>query len=202
VKGKSPHPNEPSDASQPGPDEAAATARDPDAGEDAPAAQEPAGAAPDAAAGEESPAVLRDRWLRAEADLQNYRRRARRDADEGRRIAEERVMLEIVHALDDLDRAAESAAQAGAPESWTAGVTLTSQRLREYLSREGVRTLDPAGQPFDPAFHEAILEVDAPAGVEPGHVVQVVLKGYARGDRSLRPARVVVARVARTTKDG
>jgi molecular chaperone GrpE len=138
--------------------------------------------------------VLRDRWLRAEAELQNYRRRARRDADEARRIAEERVMLEIVHALDDLDRAVDSAAQSGAPESWAAGVKLTAQRLREYLGREGVRTLDPVGQPFDPAFHEAILEVDAPAGVQPGQVVQVVLKGYARGDRSLRPARVVVAR--------
>jgi len=202
VTGKSPHPNEPSEASQHGPDEAAAADRDPDAREDVRAAEEPAGAPPDAAAAEESPAVLRDRWLRAEADLQNYRRRARRDADEGRRIAEERVMLEIVHALDDLDRAAESAVQAGAPESWTAGVTLTAQRLREYLSREGVRTLDPSGQPFDPAFHEAILEVDAPPGVGPGHVVQVVLKGYARGDRSLRPARVVVARTARGTKDG
>lgn len=191
MKGRTDRPDDAPDTSH----EAAETPAA-DAGAGPPASPEPS-AASEGGAEAESAAVLRDRWLRAEADLQNYRRRARRDVDEGRRIAEERVMLEIVHALDDLDRAVESAAQSGAPESWTSGVTLTAQRLREYLLREGVRTLDPVGQPFDPSFHEAILEVDAPAGVEPGQVVQVVLKGYARGERSLRPARVVVARAAR-----
>lgn len=180
--------------------------KEPDEAHEGPqAAAEPAETAPgtsdaassSAAPGEESAATLRDRWLRAEADLQNYRRRARHDADEARRVAEERMMLQIIAALDDLDRALESAAGAGAPESWTSGVRLTAQRLRDALLRDGVRTLDPVGEPFDPTFHEAILEVDAPAGVEPGNVVQVVLKGYARGDRSLRPARVVVARAAR-----
>jgi molecular chaperone GrpE len=73
-------------------------------------------------------------------------------------------------------------------------VRLTVQRLREYLARQGVVTLEPLGEPFDPTFHEAMLEIDAPAGRAPGDVVQVVLKGYARGDRALRPARVIVAR--------
>jgi len=54
--------------------------------------------------------------------------------------------------------------------------------------------VDPVQQPFDPNFHEAILEIDAPPGAAPGTVVQVVHKGYRRGDRALRPARVVVAR--------
>ncbi len=164
---------------------------------DAPPA--PAAAAPAGAAAAEEAAGLRDRWLRAEAELQNFRRRARRDAEESARAAEERVMREISAALDDLDRALASAA--GAPEAWTAGVRLTAQRLREYLAREGVRMLDPIGKPFDPALHEAILEMDAPEGIEPGHVVQVILKGYARGERSLRPARVVVARAPRSAAD-
>ena len=55
-------------------------------------------------------------------------------------------------------------------------------------------TLDPVGKPFDPRFHEALLETDAPEGASPGAVVQVVHRGYARGDRALRAARVVVAR--------
>ena len=67
-------------------------------------------------------------------------------------------------------------------------------KLRERLSRYGVATLDPKGAPFDPRFHEALLEIDAPEGVSPGAVVQVAHLGYARGERALRPARVVVAR--------
>jgi molecular chaperone GrpE len=104
-------------------------------------------------------------------------------------------MLEMITVIDDLERALTAAREAGAPETWVAGVELTVQRLREYLARQGVTALEPLGQKFDPAFHEAMLEIDAPAGRAPGEVVQVVLRGYARGDRPLRPARVVVARV-------
>jgi len=169
-------------------------------GEEASSAAAPGGGPGAAPAPTESAAELRDRWLRAEADLQNYRRRARLDAEEARRTGEERVMREIITALDDLDRALESAG--GAPEAWLEGVRLVGQRLRESLARDGVRVIDPIGQLFDPALHEAILEMDAPQGTPPGTVVQVVLKGYARGDRALRPARVVVARAPRTGTEG
>jgi molecular chaperone GrpE len=156
-----------------------------------PAPAEPAPAAPAEA---ETIERYKDRWLRAEAELQNFRRRSIREWDEARRIAEERVMLEIIGAIDDLDRALEAARSAHDQESWIEGVRLTAQRLREYLARQGVTTLEPLGEKFDPAFHEAMLEIDAPEGRAAGDVVQVVLKGYARGDRPLRPARVVVAR--------
>jgi len=73
-------------------------------------------------------------------------------------------------------------------------VALTAQRMRDVLARYGVEVIDPQGAPFDPAFAEAILEVDAPPGLAPHDVVQVVQKGYRRGNRALRPARVVVAR--------
>ncbi len=109
-------------------------------------------------------------------------------------MAEESVLLEMVGTLDDLDRALASTASAGAPDAWTQGVTLVAQRVRDFLARQGVSAEDPLGQPFDPAFHEALLEVDAPEGVAPGTVVQVAHKGYRRGARPLRVARVVVAR--------
>ena len=137
---------------------------------------------------------FKDRWLRAEAELQNYRRRAQRDLEETRRSSEERVMLEIIAALDDLERAIEASLAAKAPEAHLQGIRLVSNRLNEYLARQGVTILNPVGERFDPNFHEALLEVEPPEGVEPGHVVQVALKGYRRGDRALRPARVVVAR--------
>ena len=136
----------------------------------------------------------RDRWLRAEAELQNYRRRATREWEEGRRRAEESVLIEMVGALDDLDRALGAAESSGAPDAWTQGVVLVAQRMRDFLARQGVTAEDPLGQPFDPAFHEALLEVEATEGVAPGTVVQVALKGYRRDGRPLRPARVVVGR--------
>lgn len=161
-------------------------------GPDAPApVDETTAAPPDTAAGEAE--LLRDRWLRAEAELQNYRRRAARERDETRRGAEEAVMLEVIAALDDLDRALASSRDSGAPESWAEGVRLVATRLGDYLARQGVVAVDPLGQPFDPRFHEAVLEMAA-AGTPPGHVAQVVLRGWRRGERALRAARVVVAR--------
>jgi molecular chaperone GrpE len=66
--------------------------------------------------------------------------------------------------------------------------------MREHLSRHGVTPLDPLGKPFDPEFHEAMMETDPGPGQAPGSVVQVVRNGYLRNQRMLRPARVVVAR--------
>ena len=149
-----------------------------------------------AASSEAEPAEAidyKDRWLRAEAELQNFRRRARRELDDSRRAAEEAVLLDLVALLDDLERALQAASEAGAPPSWTEGVALVMQKGRDYLERQGVVAVDPAGQPFDPRFHEAILEVAAAEDVAPGTVTQVVHRGYRRGERALRAARVVVA---------
>jgi molecular chaperone GrpE len=145
---------------------------------------------------QQPPIDYKDRWLRAEADLQNYRRRAQRESELVRRAAEEAVLLELIGMVDDLERALAAAREAEAPEPWVQGVSLVVNRALDYLQREGVFPMDPTGQPFDPALHEAILEVDAPTGAAPGTVVQVARKGYRRGERPLRAARVVVARSA------
>ena len=143
------------------------------------------------------PAVdYKDRWLRAEAELQNYRRRIQRESEQVRRAAEEAVLLELIATVDDLERALASVREAGAPETWTQGLTLVVQRVLDYLERQGVVPVDPAGRVFDPGLHEAILEMDAPQGAAPGTVVQVVRKGYRRGERPLRAVRVVVARIS------
>jgi molecular chaperone GrpE len=136
----------------------------------------------------------KDKWLRAEAEIQNVRRRATRDREESVRAAEDRMLLDVIEVLDDLERALAALTAEQAAESWSQGVTLTAQRMREVLSRRGVSVVPSVGQPFDPSVHEALLEVPAPEGVKPGHVVQEVQRGYARGDRALRAARVVVAR--------
>ncbi len=159
---------------------------------------EPSSAEPDApeATGPPAPEDWHDRWLRAEADLQNFRRRAVRDREDTVRFAEDRLLLEMVGAIDDLERALGAAEAESAAAAWAQGVALTAQRLRDALSRFGVETISSVGQPFDPMRHEAMLEIDAPSGTAPGAVAQEVQRGYRRGERTLRPARVVVARIA------
>jgi len=137
---------------------------------------------------------IRDRWLRAEAELQNFRRRAARDRDEARRLAEEAVWMEMLAVADDLERALANRPSGAEAEAWSDGVALVVRRIREYLRRQGIDVVDPLGEPFDPSLHEAVLEVDGGDAVPPGAVAEVVGKGYRRGDRALRPARVVVAR--------
>jgi molecular chaperone GrpE len=154
----------------------------------------PAGAVP--APAPETP-NFQDRWLRAEADLQNFRRRAARDRDEAVTRAEDALLLETVGVLDDLERALAALGAEPQAQAWAQGVALTAQRLRDLLARWDVREIEALGQAFDPAVHEALLEIDAPDGVAPGAVAQVALKGYRRGERALRAARVVVARAAR-----
>ncbi|MEO5988951.1 MAG: nucleotide exchange factor GrpE [Candidatus Eisenbacteria bacterium] len=137
----------------------------------------------------------KDRWLRAEADLQNFRRRAVRDREESVRMAEDRLLLELIGLLDDLERAIAALTPEQSVEAWVQGVVLTASRMRDSLSRHGVMVVPSVGQPFDPTVHEALLEIDPPTGVAPGAIVQEVQKGYRRGERSLRAARVVVARM-------
>jgi len=136
---------------------------------------------------------LKDKWLRSEADLTNYRRRVSRDLEETERNARERVLSEVVSLADDLERALDAAEQAENAGPIVSGVRMVHGRVRDILKNHGVEVVDPAGKPFDPHEAEAVLEVDAP-GQKPGTVVTVVEKGYRRGERLLRPAKVTVAR--------
>jgi molecular chaperone GrpE len=137
-------------------------------------------------------ARARDAHLRAEADLQNARRRAARDLEEGERRGEARALGSYLALLDDLARALEAAAQAGESGPLVEGVKLVLTRAADELARLGVTVIDPLGAPFDPNQHEALLAAtsdDHPAG----HVTQVVARGYRQGERLLRPARVIVS---------
>ena len=137
----------------------------------------------------------KDRWLRAEAEVQNTRRRMLRDRDDAVRASEERILIDMIEVLDDLERALTALPQEQAASAWAQGVALTAQRLRDALARRGVTPIATVGEPFDPAYHDALLQVPPPEGVRPGAVVQEVQKGYARDNRALRAARVVVAKM-------
>ena len=132
---------------------------------------------------------LRDALLRRRADFENYRRRVERDRGAAAAEAEAAILREVLGTVDNLERAL---AAAGTDSGLREGVALTLRELLALLESLGVAAVDPLGQRFDPALHQAILHEPAP-GFEPGTVAEVFRKGYAYKDRLLRPALVKVA---------
>jgi molecular chaperone GrpE len=156
------------------------------------AAPAPDAAAPDAPA---SPAPdYKDQWLRAAAELDNIRKRARRDVAvaESRGIA--KLARELLPALDNFERALAAAEEQ--PENrdhhLTDGIRLVQTELLGALARVGIVPDSPKGERFDPHRHEAVAQQPID-GAEPGTIVEVYSAGYTYGDDVLRPAKVVVA---------
>ena len=136
----------------------------------------------------------RDEYLdlarRAQADFENYRKRAAREAAAAGERAKSGLVRELLPIVDNLERAL---ASAGDGEQHLAeGVLLVHSELVAVLERNGVQQFDPAGERFDPAEHEA-LSMREDDGAEPGVVLDVVEKGYRANGTILRPARVVVS---------
>lgn len=132
-----------------------------------------------------------DRYLRAAAELENVRKRATRDVENARKYALERIGKELLAVRDTLEMGL-AAAEGATVESLIEGKNATLKLLTTVLEQFGIVEVDPAGEPFDPEFHEAI-SVQASDDVEPGSVVTVVQKGYTLNGRLLRPAMVIVA---------
>ena len=132
-----------------------------------------------------------DLYLRAAAETENVRKRAARDVQHARKYALESFGRELLAVKDSLEIGLGTAEKADA-EALAAGHEATLKLLSTILERFGITELDPAGEPFDPEFHEA-MTMQPSAEVEPGSVLTVVQKGYALNGRLLRPARVIVA---------
>jgi len=131
-------------------------------------------------------ARMEDRYKRALADLDNYRKRSARETE--RRVAEAREALlrDWLEALDSVERALRMT-----PEDQ--GLQAVLGQMETILQRQGVTRLGAAGQPFDPERHEAVGTRDS-NGVPDRTIVEVARSGFALGDRVLRPAQVVVSR--------
>jgi molecular chaperone GrpE len=132
---------------------------------------------------------------RVQADFENYRKRARAEAQAALGKGKAEVVAQVVPVLDDLERAIQTAGldpEGDSEDSLAHGVLLVFRGLRETLGRNGVEAVDPTGERFDPNLHEALSTVAAD-GAQSGTVVETVQKGYRLGDQLVRPARVVVA---------
>jgi molecular chaperone GrpE len=141
---------------------------------------------------EERAASQRDLYLRSVAELDNIRKRAQRDVENASRYGLEKFAQELLPVKDSLDLAVENAPRADA-RSLAAGQEATQQLLVKAFEKLGIKELDPHGEPFDPARHEAVMAQES-ATAEPDTVLQVVQRGYELNGRLLRPARVIVAR--------
>lgn len=140
---------------------------------------------------EESMEIWRDRALRLQAEMKNYRKRQQRLAEEYIAEEQEELLCAFLRVADDLERALN--ANGVNLESLRQGVELTHQTMMQILSQEGVKLIQAIGQPFDPAWHEAVGTVPhQKVEIEPGMVAVVAQEGYRLGDRLLRPARVIV----------
>jgi molecular chaperone GrpE len=153
----------------------------------------PAAEEPEVAPAEPEP-DWQDKYLRAVAELDNVRKRARRDVAvaEARGIA--KLAKELLPAIDDLDRALAhaEAQEQDADHHLTAGIRAVQQQLLQALARIGISTDSPKGEKFDPHRHEALTSQPA-EGVEPGVVLEVFQPGYVYADTVLRAAKVVVS---------
>jgi molecular chaperone GrpE len=161
------------------------------------AAEEAASDAPDPAAevptDAPDPAAEAARYLdlaqRTQAEFENFRKRAAREAAMAGERAKASLIRELLPVVDNLERAL---ATANPEEDHLAeGVRLVHVELINTLERNGIKAFDPAGEPFDPTVHEAISMREGENGS--GLVLDVVEKGYKLGDAVIRPARVVVS---------
>jgi molecular chaperone GrpE len=128
---------------------------------------------------------------RTQADFENYRKRVAREAAIAQERGVSRLAKELLPALDNLDRALNSAEE---DDPLLQGVRLVRAELAAALTRSGIESFSPDGEPFDPAIHEAMATAEqAPGGAPSGTVVEVYQPGYRLGSSIIRPARVVVA---------
>jgi molecular chaperone GrpE len=141
----------------------------------------------------------KERALRLQADMANYRQRQKRIAHEQAQTEQAALLKDLLAVADNLDRAL-AAGQAGAwgrqdeSDPLTQGVEMTRTALQRTLSKYGLELFQVLGEPFDPAWQEAVHVVPANAfGVTPGTVVEVLEDGYRRRGALFRPAKVVVA---------
>ncbi len=141
-------------------------------------------------------ASANDQVLRVQAEMQNLRRRAERDVENAHKYALDKFAPELLPVVDNLERAlaaidGDDAGQKAVAE----GIELTLKTFVDVLVRYKVEAVDPAGQPFDAKFHQAVSMVPN-ADIEPNTVMDVFQKGYTLNGRLLRPAMVVVSKPA------
>ncbi len=135
----------------------------------------------------------RDRMLRVAAEFENWKKRARREAEDAATRGREQLAKELLPALDNFERALEALANGGTLEQLGQGVKLVDKQLHSVLEKFEIKGFEAQGEPFDPNRHDAIQQLET-SEVPPGTVAKVFSRGYLIGPRLLRAAMVAVAK--------
>jgi molecular chaperone GrpE len=133
------------------------------------------------------------RLQRMAADFDNFMKRSRQEVEDERRRAGAEILRSLLAVLDDLDRAVAAATAAGESGKLLDGIRLVQEKFLATLKRHDVEPMESAGRPFDPACHEAVA-VEATDRVDEDVVLEEYVRGYVRGGRVLRPARVKISK--------
>jgi molecular chaperone GrpE len=127
-------------------------------------------------------------WQRAQADFINYKRRTEQERADFNSFANANLLLSLLPALDDLERALSAVPDDISESEWVEGIRLVERKFNTILEGQGVTPMTSLGEAFDPNFHEAMRQDKGPEGI----ILEEFQKGYLLGDKVLRPAKVVV----------
>jgi molecular chaperone GrpE len=136
---------------------------------------------------------MKDAWLRSAADFDNFRKRTRREIEDARISEREDMLKHFLPVFDNLERAIQSAQRSTDVKAVADGLSMVLRQFVDVLGRRGITRVPTVGQPFDPAVHEAIQQVET-GDHAAGTVIAEVQPGYMQGPRLMRPAMVVVAK--------
>jgi molecular chaperone GrpE len=132
------------------------------------------------------------RFLRAQADFDNYRRRTQKEKEELAQYASLKLVGQLLPIVDNFERALQAGGEAAESDSFTKGIDMIYRQLSQVLEAEGLRRMEAVGTPFDPELHQAIMQVES-GEHEEGTVVEVIQNGYWLKDKLIRPAMVKVS---------
>ena len=137
----------------------------------------------------------KDDLLRVQAEMQNLRRRTEQDIEKAHKYGQEKLSIELLAVMDNLERAQEAASNSEdeAIKAIREGVDLTVRGFADCFKKFAIETVDPLGEPFDPQFHQA-MSMQENTESEPNTVIAVMQKGYTLHGRVIRPAMVMVSK--------
>ena len=142
---------------------------------------------------------MRDRWMRATADLDNLKKRTAKEREDWTRYSQEKLLKDFILILDNLERAIDHFEKGRkredpeVPKALVEGIRMTHRLFLSTLERYGVTPIDAVNRPFDPASHEAMMQVETDEH-EPNTIIQEAERGYYLHDRLLRPTKVIVSK--------
>jgi molecular chaperone GrpE len=134
-----------------------------------------------------------DLYLRSQAEMENLKRRSKKEKEDWLKYANESLIKELLPVLDNLEKAIEHSQDGTAVDALREGVELTLKGLKDSLEKSGLKEVKALGEPFDPCFHQAVSEQEDEF-VASGSILIELQKGYTLNDRLIRPAMVVVSK--------